>query len=419
MRTALAVALGLAAALPGLAAAQDLVIWHDKADPGIAMIEQMAAAYRRDHPQVTIRSISMPTDQWMQRTVAALNTNTAPDIIFNDNDRMVEVQRSTGKLSDLAAVLAGLPPEDRANLSAGDIGASSFQGRLIQMPLQRVVVGLGVRRSWLSEAGESFPRTWDDLLRVAGRFREQHRDAFPIALHAGSAGGMIGSGIALLAYGNGAQHVLVDQDGNIVIDRPEVARPLVEYLKLFTQYQFVSREAVNWGFVDLYQQVEGGRAGMFRVGNWNVARWDRQPPAGDYEIGPYPSFGNGPGHMIVATIRGMAVPENARNRQAAQDFLRFIVSRPAQQISLDTMGGSIRADLDTANVTPGLRPFLNRDVPLQTDDFLNTVFPWYGRLQDSYYRILVETIANPPADWDAWVAATAARLRTEVAALRR
>jgi len=412
-------ALGLAAALSGAAAAQELVIWHDKAEPGLAMIEQMATIYRRDNPGVTIRSISMPTEQWMQRTIAALNTNTAPDIVFNDNDRMVEVQRSTGKLSDLAAVVAALPQADRAHLSAGDIGASSFQGRLIQMPIQRVVVGLGVRRSWLAETGESFPQNWADFLRVAGRIREQHRDSIPVALHAGSPGAMLGAGISLFTYGNGASHVLVDGDGNVVIDRPEIARPLVAYLKLFTQYRLASREALNQGFTDLYQQIEGGRAGFFRVGNWNVARWDRQAPAGDYVVGPYPGFGSNRGHMVVATIRGMAVPENSRNREAAQRFLQFIVSRPAQQISLDTMGGSIRPDLDTANVTPGLRAFLDGNIPLQTDDFLNTVFPWYGRLQESYYRILVATIADPPADWDAWVAATATRLRAEVATLRR
>lgn len=404
---------------PPTASAQELVIWHDKGDPGIAMIEQIAARYRQVRPGVTVRSLSMPTDQWMQRTIAALNTNTAPDIVFNDNDRMVQVQQGTGKLSDLRAALGALPTEDRVHLSDGDIGASSFQGRMIQMPIQRVVVGLGARKSWLAEIGEPFPKTWEDVLRVAGKFREARRDAVPIALHAGSAGSMTGAGISLFAYGNGARNVLVDADGAVVIDRPEVARPLVEYLKLFTEYKLVSRDAVNHGFVELYQFIEGGKAGMFRVGNWNVAKWDRTSPAGDYVVGPYPSFGNGPGRMIVATIRGLAVPENARNRQAAQDFVAFAVSRIAQQVSLDTMGGSIRADLDASNVTPGLRAFLDKDVPLQTDDFLNTVFPWYGKLQDAYYRLLVEAIANPPADWNAWLAATAARLRSEAAALRR
>lgn len=414
-------ALALAAALAGATAssAQEIMIWHDKGDPGIAMIDRIAEIYRRQKPGVTIRSISMPTDQWIQRTIAALNTNTAPDIVFNDNDRMVQVQQSTGKLADLRPLLDGLAAGDRTHLSSGDVGASSFQGRMIQFPIQRVIVGLGARKSWLAEIGEPFPKTWEDVLRVAGKFRDARRDSVPLALHAGSAGSMTGAGISLFAYGNGATNVLVNQAGEIVIDRPEVARPLVEYLKLFTEYKIVSRDALNHGFVELYQFIEGGKAGMFRVGNWNVAKWDRQPPAGDYVVGPYPSFGNGPGRMIVATIRGLAVPENARNRQAAQEFVAFFATREAQQVSLDAMGGSIRPDLDLSNVTPGLRAFLDKDMPLQTDDFLNTVFPWYGKLQEAYHRMLVAAIANPPADWNAWLATTAASLRAEVATLKR
>jgi len=288
---------------------------------------------------VTVRSISMPTDQWLARTIAALNTNTPPDIVFNDNDRIIQVQQSTGKLADLTATVAGMVADDRSHLSAGDLGASSFQGKLIQIPFQRVIVGLGVRKSWLAEIGEPFPRSWDDFLRVAGKFKDKHKDAFPIALHAGSPGAITGAGISLFAYGNGASHVLVDEKGEIVIDQPAVARPLVEYLKLFTHYKYVSPDAINHGFVELYQMIEGGKAGMFRTGNWNVAKWDKQPPAGDYVVGPHPNFGTGNGAMIVATIRGMAVPENARNKQAALKFVTFLASRPAQQVSFDLMGG--------------------------------------------------------------------------------
>jgi len=332
-------ALGLSLVATGRLSAQEITIWHDKADPGIAMIERIAELYRRDNPSVTVRSISMPTDQWLARTIAALNTNTPPDIVFNDNDRIIQVQQSTGKLADLTATVAGMVADDRSHLSAGDLGASSFQGKLIQIPFQRVIVGLGVRKSWLAEIGEPFPRSWDDFLRVAGKFKDKHKDAFPIALHAGSPGAITGAGISLFAYGNGASHVLVDEKGEIVIDQPAVARPLVEYLKLFTHYKYVSPDAINHGFVELYQMIEGGKAGMFRTGNWNVAKWDKQPPAGDYVVGPYPNFGTGNGAMIVATIRGMAVPENARNKQAALKFVTFLASRPAQQVSFDLMGG--------------------------------------------------------------------------------
>ena len=43
----------------------------------------------------------MPTDQWFSRSTAALNTNTAPDILFNDGFRLVQIQQQTHKLSDL------------------------------------------------------------------------------------------------------------------------------------------------------------------------------------------------------------------------------------------------------------------------------------------------------------------------------
>ena len=31
------------------------------------MIEQMAELYKKDHPGVTVKSLSMPTEQWFSR----------------------------------------------------------------------------------------------------------------------------------------------------------------------------------------------------------------------------------------------------------------------------------------------------------------------------------------------------------------
>ena len=43
------------------------MIWHDKGDDGIRMIQQMAEVYKKDHPDITIRSLSFPTDQWFSK----------------------------------------------------------------------------------------------------------------------------------------------------------------------------------------------------------------------------------------------------------------------------------------------------------------------------------------------------------------
>lgn len=397
--------------------AANLTVWMSSGDPGIAMFDDIAEQYKQSHPDTTFEVVSMPADQLIARSIAALNTNTAPDLIFDDYDRLIEIERSTQKLTDLKDVVAASP--DASIPRAGDVRAATFNGKLILVPMQRVLVGLGVRKSWLEKVGETPPKTWDDVLRIGKKFKEAYPDAYPIGIHAGDAGSLIGAGVSLLTYGNGAMDVLVDDQGNVIIDKPEIAKPLVEYLKLFTEYKLVPPEATNYGFVDLYQLVEGGKAGMFRAGNWNVAKWDKLDPlAGDFLIVPYPSFGEGTGNFYEASLRGVGVPDNAPDKAEALEFAPFVLSKGAQQTSLDKMGGSVRSDLSAANVTPSLAYFLGDNVKIQSDDFLASVFPWYAELQEKYFQLLVQAIATPPADWDAWVSQTAETLRTELTKLK-
>jgi ABC-type glycerol-3-phosphate transport system substrate-binding protein len=407
-----------------LAHAQEIMIWHDKGEDGLRMIEQMAELYKKEKPGVTVKSISMPTEQWFSRSIAAVNTGTGPDILFNDNARIVQIQQSTGKLADLKPQFEQIASDAKSHIAPGDIAASTANGRMLQIPFQRTMTGLGVRKSWLDKVGEKYPVTWEDTLRIARKFQEEdpdgngRKDTFGIAMQAGDAPSMIGAGVSLLVYGNGIDHPVIDDKGEVVIDKPEVAKATIEYLKLFTEYKLVAPETVNHTFTDMYQLIEGGRVGMFRTGNWNVGKWDKQPPAGDYLVGPYPQIDKGERSMVVGSVRGMAVPENGKNVAAAKEFVKFIVTKGAQQASLNNMGGTVRSDLDTSGLTPSLKPFVAADVKLQVDDFAASLFPWYLKLQQSYYTHLIGAVNNPPKDWDAWIKQTAEKLRAEAVTLK-
>src|SRR6476620_5019006 len=113
------------------ARSQEIMIWHDKGEDGLKMINEMAAVYAKSHPGVTVKSLSMPTDQWFSRSIAALNTNTAPDIWLNDNTRIAPIQQTTGKLSDLKPQLDAIPAADRAFISGQDVGSGMYKDRLL------------------------------------------------------------------------------------------------------------------------------------------------------------------------------------------------------------------------------------------------------------------------------------------------
>jgi ABC-type glycerol-3-phosphate transport system substrate-binding protein len=146
----------LALALSALpAAAQQLAIWHDLGDNGTKWVAEVGAEFAKTHPGVTVQPISYPTDQWFGRSISALNTGTAPDLLFNKDERVIRVAVQTGKISDLRPVLAGIG--DKGFLTDEDWRVATFDRRMTILPVQHVQMAFGVRRSWLEKVGEPFP----------------------------------------------------------------------------------------------------------------------------------------------------------------------------------------------------------------------------------------------------------------------
>ena len=411
----IAVAMAMAAA--GTAAkAQELVIWHDLGDNGDKWFAELGAEFAKSHPGVTISSVNYPTDQWFGRVIAAINTDTAPDLIYNNYERVIRIETQTERIMDLSETLAGVG--DKGFLSEADLQVATYQGKMIILPVQRVQMGFGARKSWLDKVGAEMPTTWDDVKAVAAKFQSEDPDGngkddtFGLALEAAKPRDLIHM-LDLYTFGAGLRHTLIDADGNIVIDQPEHAQVLEEFLKTFTDYGFVAPDTINHSFPEMYQVIEGGRAGMFRVGDWNVKKWDTAEVLdGDFVIGPWPAhFGDKDGKVVIGGMRGVAVPENSPNRDLAVEFATFMLSKPAQQASLQNVGAAVRDDLDLSGFSERRQYFAGAKGPLNAYDFPESLHAWYPELEAAYHRKLLDGIANPPGDWKAFIAETAAEMR--------
>ena len=154
--------------------AQELTVWHDLGDSGTQWFERLGAEFAKTHPGVTVKASSFPTDQWFGRVISAINTDTAPDLIFNNYERVIRIQTQTGKVSDLKGPLNAVA--DKGFLAEDDLRVATFGGKVIILPVQRVQMALGVRKSWLDKVGETFPATWADVQRVAVKFRDGDPD---------------------------------------------------------------------------------------------------------------------------------------------------------------------------------------------------------------------------------------------------
>lgn len=412
LTTVLALWLGLAAANT------TLTVWHDLGDNGIRWFEELNAIYQQEHPDVTITSLSFPTDQWYGRVIAAINTDTAPDLIYNNYERVIRIQDQTGRVMDLSEVFAGLT--DTAFLSQDDLRVATYQDRMIIFPVQRVQMAMGVRTSWLEAVGETYPGTWSDVQRIAAKFMADdpnasgRDDTFAFALQAANPRDLIHM-LDLFVFGSGLRHTLINPEAEIVIDEERHATVLKEFLKVFTEYGYVARDTINHSFTDMYQVIEGRRAGMFRVGDWNVNKWDGETLEADYTIGAWPQFFDDlPSGVVIGGMRGVAVPENSPNREAALAFAEFMLTREAQMASLRNVGASVRGDFEM-EMSEHREFFVVPQQPLYAYDFPESVFPFYPELEAEYHRRLLGFIADPVADIDGFIAQTAADLRAMVA----
>ncbi len=397
-------------------AQQTLNVWHDLGDNGIKWFDAMSAEFAKQKPGVTVRSQSFPTDQWFGRVISAINTNTAPDLIFNNYERVIRIQDQTGKVSDMSGVLAKV--QDKAFLGEDDIRVATYKGRQIIIPMQRVQMGFGVRKSWLDKVGEKFPETWDDVKRIAVKFRDNdpdgngRADTFGLGLQAAKPRDLIHM-LDLFNFGSGLRHTLIDPAGNITIDQPAHAAVLEEFLKTYSTYKFVAPDTINHSFPEMYQVIEGGRAGMFRVGDWNVKKWDgAQVLNGDFVSGPWPKHAaNRNNYVVIGGMRGIAIPENAPNKALAEEFAQFMLGKAAQQASLENVGAAVRKDLDVSSLSPRSQYFAKAEAPLIAYDFPESVHTFYPELEAAFHKKLLSGISSPPADWKPFIAETAKEMR--------
>lgn len=398
--------------------AQTLTVWHDLGDNGIAWFEELSGLYEEENPGVTVRSISYPTDQWFSKSIAALNTDTAPDLLFNNYERVIRVQSQTGKIADLSESLAEL--EDTSFLSESDLQVTTYEGRIIILPVQRVQMAFGIRESWLATIGRQVacPSNWSDVLEIAEAFTtgdpdgNGQSDTYGIAIEAANPRDLVHM-LDLYTFGTGLDHTVIDTEGNIVINQGENAEVTKEIIRLFTDYGYVAPDSVNYSFQEMYQVIEGGRAGMFRVGDWNVAKWDSEAIEGDYLLCSWPAFSeNDDNGVVIGGMRGVAVPENSPNKELALDFAKFMLSPEAQAASLETVGASVRGDFEM-DVSPHQAFFVTPEQPLHAYDFPESVHPFYPELEALYHQRLLDVITNP-SDLDTFLSSTAEELQSFV-----
>ena len=242
-------------------------------------------------------------------------------------------------------------------------------------------------------------------------------DTFGLALQAANPRDLIHM-LDLFTFGTGIRHTIIDPQGNIVINEPRRKEITKAFVALYWNY--TARDTINHSFTEMYQIIEGGKAGMFRVGDWNVNKWDRPDVlGGDYVIGPWPQFKTGDKNaVVIGGMRGAAVPANSQKRDAAVKFVQFLLTKEAQELSFKHIGSAVRKDLNL-QLSEHQQFFANPKYDLIAYDFPESIHPYYPQIEDMYHKALLKALANRNIDLDALLVETEKQMKDFIASRKK
>lgn len=340
------------AASPDQDAKAPLQIWIRKppGSPTEKTAKALAAEFTKATGiETTVTAIFEDFETKLQQAAAGRQL---PDIVLND----------TAQLGSL--VKQGLVREvNRERVAGGDKVADlawqatrGADGKSYAVPFSAQTFALFIRKDWREKVGAAQPTTWAELDALATAFTTKdpdgngQADTHGYVIPGSTKRGYMAWYASSFLWSNGGDF-FTEKDRKFA---PAVADPksvaTVDWLKgQFCTAKTVAPGAVTMETTQAHPVFEGGKAGIYLTGPYNMARFDKNLGADKYEVIPAPKGPDGK-QASLAEGENVYLMAGSKNEAGQQKFAEFAISAQGQTIGMagDTDGNIVRLPVSSA-----------------------------------------------------------------------
>jgi multiple sugar transport system substrate-binding protein len=325
LAAALAVtAAGCGADEPGAGADEKVTLSYAVWDKNqVPVMEELAAAFTKDHPNITINVQLTPWADYWTKLRAAVTGGAAPDVFWM-NGPNIQLYADNGVIMPLADKVAeakldlGVYPKALVDLY-------TFEGKIYGLPKDMDTVGVWYNKELFDAAGVTYPAdgwTWSDFKTVAAKLSNPAKGVYAV-----------GANIAGQEY---FYNTIYQAGGNVIsadgrksgYDDPATIEGLRFWTDLIKNKQ--SPDLKTMTDTHPIQLFESGKIAMYWGGSWNVTEFGKN----DYtktrvDVAPLPT-----GVKRATIIHGLANVVSAKTKHPAQawEFVKFLGSKPAAEL---------------------------------------------------------------------------------------
>ena len=381
MRSTLkAVAVAAAASLSGPAFAGltgDLKIFLDTSNPAPrATMEAMIARFGALHPELDIETTIIDREAYKTQ-IRNFLTADAPDVATWYAANRMRPYVSAGLFEDVSDLWQ--EPEIAQNL-ASTKGAMTIDGRQWGVPYTYYQWGVYYREDIFNELGLKEPTTWEEEKANCARIVASGRACYTIGTKfLWTAGGWFDY---LNLRTNGYDFHMALTRGEVAWTDDRVQAVFANWRELIDMGAFIANHQ-TYSWQEALPFIVNGEAAAYLMGNFAVAPM-REAGLTDDKLDFYQFVEITPGIAKAedAPTDTFHIPANAANKEAAREFLRYVVSAGNQTIinnreNLGQLPVNALATIDddeflrqgfemlSRNSPGGVAQFFDRDAPAE------------------------------------------------------
>ncbi|MEM9011295.1 MAG: ABC transporter substrate-binding protein [Pseudomonadota bacterium] len=394
----------IAASLAGPAAAEglsgDFRIFLDTSNPAPrATMEAMIERFQAEHPDLNIETTVIDREAYKTQIRNFLTAN-APDVATWYAANRMRPYVDAGLFEDVSDLWA--EPEIAENL-ASTKGALTIDGKQWGVPYTYYQWGVYYREDIFAELGLEEPTTWEEELANCEAIVASGRACYTIGTKfLWTAGGWFDY---LNMRTNGFDFHMALAAGEIAWTDDRVRQTFANWRTLIDMGAFIDNHQ-SYSWQEALPFMVNGEAAAYLMGNFAVAPL-REAGLTDDQLDFYQFPAINPDVALAedAPTDTFHIPVNASNKEAAREFLRYVVSAENQTIinggdALGQLPVNAQSSVDddefliqgfemlSANSPGGVAQFWDRDAPAEMAKVSMEGFQEFMVLPDNLDQIL-------------------------------
>ena len=346
----------------------DLTVWSWD-----GTVEEAVPGFEALYPNITVDVVNAgsSTDEYTALDNAIQAGSGVPDIAMFEYFSL-PLFAIPGKLTDLSEFGANDIASDYVDAAWGNV---TIDGKPYALPSDYGPAALFYNQAVLAEAGVTAPpATWDEFYEAAKKVRALGGDHYITNDSAD-----IFLLLSLIWEGGGRPFTVDGSSVKIDFTDEGTARAVAFWQKLLDE-DLVNTKITGWSD-DWNRGLNEGTLATQIIGGWFTSTLPERAPdaAGDFRVAPLPQWEAGEASGSENGGSAMAIPADAKNKEAAYAFLEYF-----------THGDGLQSRIDAGAFVPNLS---NLDDPT----FLGATNEFFG--DQKYNEVLAQASKDVSTGW--------------------